>query len=66
MRLAILTIVLLLASCGKAPLEPEPELYVDICIDTFGPPGGRTYTFRHGDSIVIPPWPERPAALIPE
>ncbi len=50
----LIFILLLLAACGRSPVEPE--LAVDICVDTFGPHGGRTYTFYAGDSIIIRPW----------
>ncbi len=47
-------ILLFLAACGLSPVEPD--LAVDICVDTFGPHGGRTFTFYAGDSVTIRPW----------
>ena len=60
MKIISLPIILLLVGCGKSPTEPE--ILVDVCIDTFSPAGGTTITIRPGDSI--PTWPAPPAILL--
>ena len=51
MKIIILTFILLLVGCCKNPVEPE--VYVDVCIDTFSPAGGTTITLRPGDTLHI-------------
>lgn len=59
MKIIILTFILILTACGATPSEP---VAVDYCVDTFGPDGGRTFTFSEGDSIFFPPW-QKPVTL---
>jgi hypothetical protein len=57
MKRIVFAALLSLAGCSGSPLEPE-ALAVDICMDTFSPAGGRTFTFRAGeqipDSLYVP------------
>jgi hypothetical protein len=48
MKLMALIILALLLACSS-PMEPE--VYTDVCIDTFGPRGGTTITLKPGESL---------------